>query len=79
MQLYFVVHLYLGQATWDQEGISLEDGAPPDPFRPELHEMQAAFEVVFTDGSGYLNITADMTSATLSVVCNNRVFFSAVF
>lgn len=44
--------------------------AEPDATRPELHEFQAAFEVVFVDGSGFVNLTADLSATTLHVVCS---------
>ncbi len=56
-----------GAARWDVEPISLAIFAP-DEQRPELHDFQAKFDVVFVDGSGYMNLAADMCSATLAVV-----------
>jgi len=37
--------------------------------RPSLEDFHSAFDVVFIDASGYLNLCADMSAAHYQLVC----------
>ena len=50
------------------EPISLATFSAPDNLRPSVDDFQSLFDVVFIDGTGYTNLTTDMSSATLNVV-----------
>ena len=70
VQIFFHI---LGKANWSVEPVSLATFSAPDKLRPSMDDFQSMFDVVFVDGTGYTNLTADMSSATLSVVCFSYV------
>ncbi|KAG7318490.1 hypothetical protein KOW79_018245 [Hemibagrus wyckioides] len=56
-----VMH-FLASTDLTQNGITL--AKHPDSKVPSLHEFHSAFQVVFVDPSGHLNMCADMTACT---------------
>lgn len=53
---------FLASTDLTQDGISL--AKDPDSSAPSLAEFHSAFQVVFVDPSGHLNMCADMTAST---------------
>jgi len=58
------VLVYLSQADWCVAGISLLEAGSEDDQKPTMEEFHAAYEVVFVDNSGYMNLTAALSAAT---------------
>lgn len=53
---------FIASTDLTENGITLEKN--PDSKAPSLPEFQTAFQVVFVDPSGHLNMCADMTACT---------------
>ncbi|KAG8549855.1 hypothetical protein GDO81_019490 [Engystomops pustulosus] len=54
--------LFLANTDWTVKGITMSRS--PDPSLPSLADFHQAFEVVFVDPLGVVNLCADMTAAT---------------
>ncbi|XP_066568043.1 nucleolar protein 6 [Amia ocellicauda] len=57
---------FLASTDLTENGISLSKDS--DPAAPSLPEFHSAFQVVFVDPSGHLNLCADMTASTYKQV-----------
>lgn len=57
---------FLASTDLTENGITL--AKDPDSSAPSLSEFQSAFQVVFVDPSGHLNLCADMTACTYKQV-----------
>lgn len=68
--LIAVLCVFIAQSKWDVEGITLAENATPasDLRPPSLVHFHAAFDVVFVDFSGYLNICSQMNVAVYNMV-----------
>ena len=57
------VLVFLAHTDWSTTGISLAESTE-DENVPNMQEIHNAYEVVFVDHSGYLNLTSGLTSVT---------------
>lgn len=69
-----------GEVNWHKEGITLCTNTS-DLQRPSLEDFHEAFDVVFIDRSGYVNLCAHLTVASLDMVrfINIYKYFSDVY
>ncbi|KAI8481867.1 Nucleolar protein 6 [Branchiostoma belcheri] len=60
---------YLANSDWTTQGISLASSVTTEDV-PTLSDFHQAYQVVFVDPTGYLNMCADMSTATYARVCH---------
>jgi len=59
--LKFRIICILGQSNWLSDGISLVDSESKKDIKlPLMSDFHSAFQVVFVDSSGYLNLCANV-------------------
>ncbi|XP_050422991.1 nucleolar protein 6 [Adelges cooleyi] len=66
------VWLCLGQSNWHTEGIQLteDDESSKDVKKPSLSEFHAAFQVVFVDSTGFMNLCANVFKSNYIYIKN---------
>lgn len=62
----------LGQSNWLSDGISLVDSESKNDIKlPLMSNFHSAFQVVFVDSSGYLNLCANVFKSNYIHVSSN--------